>query len=225
MRRLWKPSAVLSVLVLVSGLAISCQSRKGPATTPRSPAAAAPKVKEPKPEAAEPVAAKPAEKKPAGPEIDDAKLPIVAIETNRGRIVIELFEDDAPNTVANFVNLTEKGFYDGITFHRVIPNFMVQGGDPTGTGSGGPGYRFADEINRRRHDGPGVLSMANSGPNTNGSQFFITHKATPWLNRKHTVFGRVTEGMDVVNAIRRGDRMVKVRVLRKRGHEYVPRTR
>src|SRR5947208_11747945 len=121
--------------------------------------------------------------------------------TNRGAIAIELFDDDAPKTVENFVSLARKGFYDGVIFHRVIPDFMIQGGDPTGTGSGGPGYSFEDELN----DHPverGALAMANAGPNTNGSQFFIvTADACPWLDGKHTVFGQVTNGMDVVDAI------------------------
>ncbi len=135
------------------------------------------------------------------------------IKTRRGTIELELYADDAPLTVANFVNLARRGYYDGITFHRVIPDFMVQGGDPTGTGSGGPGYKFQDECTpKRRHDGPGVLSMANAGPGTNGSQFFITHVATDWLDGKHTVFGRVTSGQDVVDAIAQGDKMESVTI-------------
>jgi peptidyl-prolyl cis-trans isomerase B (cyclophilin B) len=123
------------------------------------------------------------------------------LHTNHGAIEIELFDDDAPETVANFRKLAGDGFYDGVIFHRVIPDFMIQGGDPTGTGTGGPGYTFADEFN----DHPverGALAMANAGPNTNGSQFFIvTADACPWLDGKHTVFGQVTSGMDVVNTI------------------------
>ena len=123
------------------------------------------------------------------------------LHTNHGPIAIELYDDDAPKTVDNFVGLARKGFYDGVIFHRIIPDFMIQGGDPTGTGSGGPGYTFEDEAN----DHPvarGALAMANAGPNTNGSQFFIvTADACPWLDGKHTVFGHVTDGMDVVNAI------------------------
>ena len=126
--------------------------------------------------------------------------------TERGEFDVELFAADAPLTVENFVNLARGGFYDGTTFHRVIPGFMAQGGDPTGTGRGGPGYQFGDEFgSSRRHDAPGVLSMANAGPNTNGSQFFITFGPTPHLDGKHTVFGRVTNGMDVVNALRERD--------------------
>ena len=124
------------------------------------------------------------------------------ISTDRGDIVVELFADRAPNTVNNFVFLAREGYYDGVTFHRVIRGFMAQGGDPTGSGSGGPGYRFADEFHREpRHDAPGVLSMANAGPDTSGSQFFITHVATPHLDDRHSVFGRVAHGMDVVLSI------------------------
>jgi cyclophilin family peptidyl-prolyl cis-trans isomerase len=123
------------------------------------------------------------------------------LHTNHGPIVIELFPDDAPKTVANFEKLAGDGFYDGVVFHRVIPDFMIQGGDPTGTGSGGPGYTFEDEFNDRKVV-RGALAMANSGPNTNGSQFFIvTAEACSWLDGKHTVFGRVSDGMDVVDAI------------------------
>ena len=125
------------------------------------------------------------------------------IHTNHGAIEVELFDDDAPKTVENFTTLARKGFYDGVIFHRVIPDFMIQGGDPTGTGSGGPGYTFEDEINHHKLE-RGALAMANAGPGTNGSQFFVvTAEATPWLDGKHTVFGRVTSGMDVVDAISR----------------------
>jgi peptidyl-prolyl cis-trans isomerase B (cyclophilin B) len=128
------------------------------------------------------------------------------MHTNHGPIVIELFSDDAPKTVANFEKLAGDGFYNGVIFHRVIPDFMVQGGDPTGTGSGGPGYQFDDEFNDQKVV-RGALAMANSGPNTNGSQFFIvTADACPWLDGKHTVFGRVTDGMDVVDTISGLDR-------------------
>src|SRR6059058_3710296 len=123
------------------------------------------------------------------------------LHTNKGAIAIELFDDDAPKTVENFKKLARDGFYDGVIFHRVIPDFMIQGGDPTGTGSGGPGYKFEDEFNEHKVE-RGALAMANSGPNTNGSQFFIvTADSTPWLDGKHTVFGRVTDGMDAVGAI------------------------
>jgi len=131
----------------------------------------------------------------------------VRIETTMGNIEIELFSNEAPKTVENFITLAKKGFYDGIVFHRVIPNFMIQTGDPTGTGTGGPGYQFEDEFSSNlRHDKPGILSMANSGPNTNGSQFFITTVATPWLDNRHSIFGQVTNGMDVVKSIVDADR-------------------
>ena len=121
------------------------------------------------------------------------------IVTPIGDVVIELFADKAPKTVSNFVFLARDGYYDGVTFHRVIKGFMAQGGDPTGTGRGGPGYTFGDEFHPQlRHDAPGIVSMANAGPNTNGSQFFITHGPTPHLDNRHTVFGKVTQGMDVV---------------------------
>src|SRR5215467_6051347 len=127
------------------------------------------------------------------------------LHTNHGAISLELFEGEAPNTVENFRKLAGDGFYDGVIFHRVIPDFMIQGGDPTGTGSGGPGYSFEDEFNEHPVE-RGALAMANAGPNTNGSQFFIvTADACPWLDGKHTVFGRVTEGMDVVDAISKAD--------------------
>ncbi len=128
------------------------------------------------------------------------------LHTNKGAIAIELFDDDAPKTVENFKKLAGDGFYDGVVFHRVIPDFMIQGGDPTGTGTGGPGYTFDDEFNDRKVE-RGALAMANSGPNTNGSQFFIvTADSAPWLDGKHTVFGRVTDGMDAVDAISEVDR-------------------
>lgn len=140
-------------------------------------------------------------------------MKVATITTKKGTIRIQLHDDKTPNTVANFEKLATQGFYDGLKFHRVIPNFMIQGGCPEGTGTGGPGYTFADEFHPSlKHDGPGVLSMANAGPNTNGSQFFITHVATPWLDGKHSVFGHVLEGQDVVNAIRAGDVMDKVTV-------------
>lgn len=135
------------------------------------------------------------------------------IETSRGTIKLKLHDDLTPKTVENFEKLAKQGFYDGLKFHRVIPDFMIQTGCPQGTGTGGPGYKFADEFHPTlKHSGPGVLSMANAGPNTNGSQFFITHVATPHLNGKHSVFGQVTEGQDVVNAIKQGDIMKSVTV-------------
>jgi cyclophilin family peptidyl-prolyl cis-trans isomerase len=135
-------------------------------------------------------------------EIDPKKSYIAIMHTEKGDITIKLFADKTPRTVNNFVFLSRQGFYNGTIFHRVIADFMVQGGDPTGTGKGGPGYRFADEFNPNLlHDKPGVLSMANAGPNTNGSQFFITHLATPWLDNKHSVFGQVSDGTKVLFSI------------------------
>ena len=132
--------------------------------------------------------------------------PIAVFETNHGTFEIELFEDKAPITVKNFIDLAEKGFYDGLIFHRVIDGFMIQGGDPNGTGTGGPGYTIPDEFHKDlKHDSEGVLSMANAGPNTGGSQFFITLAATPWLDGHHSVFGKVVKGMDVVREIGKVD--------------------
>ncbi len=150
---------------------------------------------------------------PPAMQLDPSKNYTATIQTNRGDIVIDLYADKVPNTVNNFVALARDGFYDGVSFHRVIADFMVQGGDPTGSGRGGPGYRFNDEFHPELvHDGPGVLSMANAGPNTNGSQFFITHVATNWLDSKHSVFGKVRSGQDVVDAIQQGDVMEKVEI-------------
>ena len=145
--------------------------------------------------------------------IDSSKNYTATLETSRGNVVCELFAKDAPNTVNNFVFLARDQFYDGTIFHRVINNFMIQGGDPTGTGRGGPGYRFGDEVdnNPNVHE-RGVLSMANAGPGTNGSQFFVTHVPCPWLNGKHTVFGRVLSGQDVVDAVQQGDALVRVTI-------------
>ncbi|MHC2069177.1 peptidylprolyl isomerase [Bremerella sp. T1] len=140
-------------------------------------------------------------------------MKVATIETSKGTIKLELYDDKVPKTVGNFEKLASDGFYDGLKFHRVIPDFMVQTGCPHGTGTGGPGYKFEDEFHADlKHDGPGVLSMANAGPNTNGSQFFITHVETPWLDGKHSVFGKVTEGQDIVDAIEQGDTMDKVTV-------------
>lgn len=133
------------------------------------------------------------------------------IKTSKGDIHLTLYPEEAPMTVANFVNLAGRGYYDGLVFHRVLDNFMIQGGDPTGTGSGGPGYQFGDEFSpKRRHNSAGILSMANSGPKTNGSQFFITHRATSHLDDMHSVFGKVSSGQDVVNAIAQGDVMTTI---------------
>ncbi len=152
---------------------------------------------------------------PKAPEmkIDPKKAYTVTMETTKGTIEIALQPQHAPVTVNNFVFLIGEGFYDGVVFHRVIANFVIQGGDPTGTGMGGPGYKFQDETygNPLKHE-RGVLSMANAGPNTNGSQFFITHSPQPHLNGRHTVFGKVTKGMDVVDKIQQGDKMTRVTV-------------
>jgi len=150
---------------------------------------------------------------PPAMQIDPDQTYRATITTNRGDIVIDLYAEHAPKTVNNFVALARDGFYDGLKFHRVIPNFMIQGGDPSGNGTGGPGYRFEDETagNPLRHE-TGVLSMANAGPNTNGSQFFITHSPQPHLDGRHTVFGKVVEGQDVVDAVRQGDTMESVTI-------------
>ncbi len=155
-------------------------------------------------------------KNPPAMQIDPSKSYQATMETNKGTIELELFAQYAPKTVNNFVFLAREGYYDGVSFHRVISNFMIQGGDPTGTGRGGPGYRFEDEFagNPMKH-GTGSLSMANAGPGTNGSQFFITHAPQPHLDGRHTVFGQVTQGQDVVNAIRQGDKMTKVTITEK----------
>ena len=137
---------------------------------------------------------------------------IATFDTARGPIRVELAADKAPLTVANFVNLAKRGFYDGLNFHRVIPDFMIQGGCPQGTGTGGPGYKFEDEARNGLTHERGVLSMANAGPNTTGSQFFITHIATGWLDGKHTVFGKVIEGLDVVDAVKQGDAITSVKI-------------
>lgn len=137
----------------------------------------------------------------------------IIMKTSKGDIALTLFPSKAPVTVASFLNLAKSGYYDGLTFHRVIPNFMIQGGDPTGTGRGGPGYRFEDEFDPSlKHDKAGILSMANAGPGTNGSQFFITHGPTPHLDNRHTVFGEVTEGQDVVDAIEKGDTIETIEI-------------
>ncbi len=150
---------------------------------------------------------------PPAMSIDPSKSYTATIDTSRGPIVCELFAADAPKTVNNFVFLAREGFYDGTSFHRVIADFMVQGGDPTGTGRGGPGYRFEDEVKDNPHKhAKGVLSMANAGPNTNGSQFFITHVETPWLNGKHTVFGRVLSGQNVIDSVQQGDTINSLKI-------------
>jgi peptidyl-prolyl cis-trans isomerase B (cyclophilin B) len=150
---------------------------------------------------------------PPAMQIDPQKTYRITIETNRGDMELELYPEYAPKTVNNFVFLAQEGFYDGVVFHRVISDFMIQGGDPTGTGRGGPGYKFEDEVaeNPLRHE-TGVISMANAGPNTNGSQFFITHSPQPHLDGMHTVFGKLVKGQESVNAIQQWDRMLKVMV-------------
>ncbi|HEX3355752.1 MAG TPA: peptidylprolyl isomerase [Tepidisphaeraceae bacterium] len=151
---------------------------------------------------------------PPAMQIDPSKKFVATFETSRGTIVCDLFPDVAPNTVNNFVFLAKEGFYDGTQFHRVIPDFMIQGGDPEGTGRGGPGYKFKDELSPgkyKKHQ-KGSLSMANAGPGTNGSQFFITHIVTDWLDGKHTVFGQVKSGQDIVNSIKQGDTIQSVSI-------------
>jgi peptidyl-prolyl cis-trans isomerase B (cyclophilin B) len=138
----------------------------------------------------------------------------ILLKTSRGEIAGTIFASKVPITAANFLNLAQRGFYNGVKFHRVIKDFMIQGGDPTGTGSGGPGYKFADEIDKTlKHTKGGLFSMANAGPNTNGSQFFITHVATPWLDGKHAVFGEVTKGKEVVDAVAQGDKITAIEIL------------
>jgi peptidyl-prolyl cis-trans isomerase B (cyclophilin B) len=152
---------------------------------------------------------------PPAMSIDPNKKYTATFDTSRGQIVCDLFAKDAPNTVNNFVFLARDKFYDGTKFHRVIPDFMIQGGDPEGSGRGGPGYKFGDEVDPKKNPNKhkvGSLSMANAGPNTNGSQFFITHVATDWLNGKHTVFGQVKSGQDVVNAVKQGDTLKSVTI-------------
>ena len=137
----------------------------------------------------------------------------ITMKTDKGNLSITIYAADTPMTAASFLNLANRGYYDGITFHRVIPDFMIQGGDPTGTGTSGPGYQFGDEcLSSLKHDKPGILSMANAGPGTNGSQFFITHGPQPHLDGKHTVFGHVTEGQEVVDSIEQGDSIVGIDV-------------
>jgi peptidyl-prolyl cis-trans isomerase B (cyclophilin B) len=152
-----------------------------------------------------------AQETPAPTPVQDIKI---VMKTSKGDIEATIFASKVPMTAANFLNLASRKYYDGIAFHRVIPDFMIQGGDPTGTGGGGPGYKFADEIDPNlKHTGPGFFSMANAGPGTNGSQFFVTHLATPWLDGKHAIFGQVTKGQDVVNAIVQGDKILGIDIL------------
>jgi peptidyl-prolyl cis-trans isomerase B (cyclophilin B) len=152
-------------------------------------------------------------KQPPDLQIDASKVYRAFIETNRGAIQLDLYPQHAPKTVNNFIFLAREGFYDDVSFHRVIPDFVIQGGDPTGTGRGGPGYQFEDEVadNPLKHE-RGAISMANAGPGTNGSQFFIAHSPQPHLNGRHTVFGKVVDGLDVVDAIKQGDKMLRVTI-------------
>jgi len=182
-----------------------------PTETPEEPAQvteeAAEEPAQPTEEPKETTEEKNVEATPAATELK------VNMTTSKGLIVLKLFPDKAPVTVANFVNLAKHGYYDGITFHRVIADFMIQGGDPTGTGRGGPGYQFEDEFDPSlQFDRAGLLAMANAGPGTNGSQFFITHVPTPHLNNRHTIFGEVLQGQEVVDAIQQGDKMEKVEI-------------
>ena len=147
----------------------------------------------------------------ASGEVKDIRI---ELNTSKGKIEAIIYASKVPMTAANYLNLAKRGYYNGLKFHRVIPNFMIQGGDPQGTGRGGPGYRFGDEFDPSlKHDGPGVFSMANAGPGTNGSQFFVTHKDTSWLDGRHSVFGKVTKGQDVVDAIIVGDTIESIKVL------------
>ncbi len=152
--------------------------------------------------------------KPPSMIIDTSKQYTATIETEKGNIVLELFANDVPVTVNNFVFLARDGFYDSTTFHRIIPDFMAQGGDPTGTGTGGPGYKFADEFTKHTH-ATGALSMANAGPNTNGSQFFITYTPQSHLDNHHSVFGQLTDGMDVLKALKNGDTIIRITIVEK----------
>jgi len=204
--------------VVLAALVAGCDQ------APKDAPPAHPKAAETQPaETAEQAAPAPGTPKPEKESTMPEPLPQVTLETTKGKIVLELAEDDAPNTVANFISLAEKGFYNGLTFHRVIPDFMIQGGCPEGTGTGGPGYVIADEFSPRLKHARGVISMANAGPNTGGSQFFITHVETPHLDGKHAIFGKVTQGMDVVDRIQVGDKIEKVTIDRKRSHPYKPK--
>jgi cyclophilin family peptidyl-prolyl cis-trans isomerase len=204
----WRVSqrVLLGVIIVIVGLMILACGEK--ATAPATTSQTAPEVKIMKWDS------------PPKMQIDPNKKYTATMETEKGKLVLELFAKDVPKTVNNFVFLARQGYYDGTTFHRVIVDFMVQGGDPTGTGMGGPGYKFADEFTAHKNIA-GALSMANSGANTNGSQFFITYVATPWLDGKHTVFGQLTEGMDVLKKItprdpstakNPGDKVIKVTI-------------
>ncbi len=202
--------------VLCAGFVVSgCKKARTPEKVTQETVEKAPKT--PKETPAKPAEVETSEEAPPAPAKTEtpkkAERMIARMVTDKGIIVLQLHYKKVPKTCANFQKLADAGFYDGLMFHRVIPNFMIQGGCPEGTGRGGPGYKFADEFHPDlTHTGAGVLSMANSGPNTNGSQFFITHASTAWLDNKHSVFGKVIEGQDVVDAIRKGDVMSKVTV-------------
>ncbi len=197
---------LFAALFAALAIAVGCQSEADPTATvaPRpDPTATVPPTQPP--QETKPTPASSFSPSPPTGDLDTSKTYYATFKIESGEFRVELYDDDAPLTVENFVNLARGGYYDGTTFHRVLENFMAQGGDPTGTGTGGPGYRFRDEINERKHDSPGTLSMANAGPNTNGSQFFITFVATPHLDGGHTVFGKVIEGLDVALNIKRRD--------------------
>lgn len=205
-------------LIVCCVLLVAACSKKGKQAEKTPEPAKTEEVKKTPPKATPPASTKirgidPAEMKAEREAAKYDKDLTVEIETSKGKIVGVLYGTKVPKTVANFAGLAKRGFYDGLTFHRVIPDFMIQGGCPRGNGTGDPGYKFEDEIDPTlKHTGPGIFSMANSGPNTNGSQFFITHKATNWLDGKHAVFGKVTEGMDVVNKIVKDDKIIKMTV-------------
>ncbi len=188
MRRVKLLAAMAGAVLMAAG----CSSGASPTPTPIPPTQA-------------PATPPPSTFGPPTGDLDTSKTYYATFKIESGEFKVELYDDDAPLTVENFVKLARGGYYDDTTFHRVLNDFMAQGGDPTGTGTGGPGYTFQDEISGRGHDSPGVLSMANAGPNTNGSQFFITFVPTPHLDGKHTVFGKVTEGLDAALNIRRRD--------------------
>jgi peptidyl-prolyl cis-trans isomerase B (cyclophilin B) len=223
LRGMIKPRLSVLLLALPLLFLAACSTTKtgseAPAPTPESAVIATPKE-------AEAPASTPESAVIATPKKTEAPAVVVAAEparvkdvrivmhTSKGDIEATLFATKTPVTVANFLNLTKRGYYDGLIFHRVIPNFMIQGGDPTGTGRGGPGYQFENEIHPAlRHTRAGLFSMANAGPGTNGSQFFITHNATPWLDGKHSVFGKVTKGQNVVDAIQKGATINSIDVL------------
>ncbi|HQE93062.1 MAG TPA: peptidylprolyl isomerase [Anaerolineae bacterium] len=204
-QRLWWVAGVVGIVALL-GVGLVLILHQGQSATPETSPTAAPTAAVPATASsgmpADPAARNGMYTTPPPMTIDPAKTYIATIETEKGNIVVQLYADKAPTTVNNFVFLARQGFYDNTTFHRVMADFMAQAGDPTGSGSGGPGYQFADEFDDSlKFDGPGVMAMANAGANTNGSQFFITFVETPWLNGKHTIFGKVIEGLDILPSI------------------------